>query len=41
MWNLSRVNSVDGPSGALIGKYQRRGDASKIANQTAYQPDQG
>jgi hypothetical protein len=40
MWDLSRVNAVDGPGGPLIGKYQRRGDASKIANQMAYRPDQ-
>jgi hypothetical protein len=40
MWNLYRANSVDGPSGSLIGKYQRRGDASTAVAQVAYQPDQ-
>ncbi|TKV77734.1 hypothetical protein FDV58_29470 [Bradyrhizobium elkanii] len=40
MWNLYRANSVDSPNGSLIGKYQRRGDASKAVAQVAYQPDQ-
>ncbi|MGY4299937.1 hypothetical protein ACVWXN_008032 [Bradyrhizobium sp. i1.4.4] len=40
MWNLYRANSIDSPSGSLIGKYQRRGDASKAVAQVAYQPDQ-
>ena len=40
MWNLYRANSVDSPNGSLIGKYQRRGDASKVVAQVAYQPNQ-
>jgi hypothetical protein len=40
MWNLHRVNSVsDDEKGALIGKYQRRGDASKVVAEAAYQPE--
>lgn len=40
MWNLHRVNSTsDDEKGALIGKYQRRGDASKVIAQAAYQPE--
>jgi len=40
MWNLYRVNSVaDDENGALIGKYQRRGDATKIVTVMAYQPE--
>jgi hypothetical protein len=40
MWNLYRANSVDSPNGSLIGKYQNRGDATKVVAQVAYQPDQ-
>jgi hypothetical protein len=40
MWNLYRASSVDGPNGSPLGKYQRRGDASKVVAQVAYQPDQ-
>jgi hypothetical protein len=40
MWNLYRANSVDGPNGSLIGKYQNRGDATKVVAQVAFQPDQ-
>jgi hypothetical protein len=40
MWQLYRVNAVsDDEEGALIGKYQRRGDATKIIKQMAYQPE--
>ena len=40
MWNLFRVNSTsDDEKGALIGKYQRRGDATKVVAQIAYQPE--
>lgn len=38
MWNLYRASRVDGPNGSLMGKYQRRGDASKVVAQVAYQP---
>ncbi len=40
MWHLYRVNAVDAPKGSLIGKYQRRGDATKMVAQVAYQSDQ-
>ena len=40
MWNLYRVASTDPEeAGALIGKYQRRGDATKVVAQMAYQPE--
>lgn len=40
MWHLHRVNSAsDDEEGALIGKYQRRGDATKVVAQVAYQPE--
>ncbi|MER8802256.1 hypothetical protein [Mesorhizobium sp. M0998] len=40
MWNLYRVNSVsEEDEAALIGKYQRRGDATKVVSQMAYQPE--
>jgi hypothetical protein len=40
MWNLYRVNSTsDDEKGALIGKYQRRGDATKVVAQVAYKPE--
>jgi hypothetical protein len=40
MWHLYRVNSTsDDEEGALIGKYQRRGDATKVVKQMAYQPE--
>jgi hypothetical protein len=40
MWNLYRVNSTsDDEKGALIGKYQRRGDATKVVVERAYQPE--
>jgi hypothetical protein len=40
MWNLYRVNSPSADEkGALIGKYQRRGDATKVVAQAAYQPE--
>ncbi len=40
MWHLCRVNSVsDEEEGAYIGKYQRRGDATKVVAQMAYQPE--
>lgn len=40
MWHLCRVNSVsDDEKGALIGKYRRRGDATKVVAAMAYQPD--
>jgi hypothetical protein len=40
MWHLHRVNSVsDDEKGALIGKYQRRGDATKVVAAAAYQPE--
>jgi hypothetical protein len=39
-WSLSRVNSVaESEEGVLIGKYQGRGDATKIIKQIAYQPE--
>ncbi len=39
MWNLYRVNSTsDDEKGASIGKYQRRGDATKVVAEMAYQP---
>lgn len=40
MWNLHRVTSVsDEEAGGFIGKYQRRGDATKVIAQIAYQPE--
>jgi len=39
MWNLWRVQAVDDVSGSHIGKYQRRGLASKVIAEMAYQPD--
>jgi len=40
MWNLYRVAEVDmNEDGALLGKYQRRGDASKVITKLAYQPE--
>ncbi len=40
MWNLYRVNSTsEDEDGALIGKYQRRGDATKVVAETAYKPE--
>lgn len=40
MWHLYRVNAVcDEEPGALIGKYQRRGDATKVVAEMAYQPE--
>lgn len=40
MWNLYRVYMVsDDEKGALIRKYQRRGDATKAIKQIAYQPE--
>lgn len=39
MWNLYRARTVGGPNGSFIGKYQRRGDASKVVAEVAYQPD--
>src|SRR4029077_17927720 len=38
-WNLDRLNSIsDDEKGALIGKYRRRGDATKVVAEMAYQP---
>lgn len=40
MWHLHRVHSVsDDEEGGFIGKYQRRGDATKAVAQIAYQPE--
>jgi hypothetical protein len=39
IWNLYRANTIDGPNDSLIGKYQSRGDASKVVARVAYQPD--
>lgn len=40
MWHLHRVKSVsDDDEGDLVGKYRRRGDASKVVNEMAYQPE--
>jgi hypothetical protein len=39
-WQLYRVTSTsDDETGALIGKYQRRGDATKVVAEVAYQPE--
>jgi hypothetical protein len=39
LWNLYRVYSIsDDEKAALIGKYQRRGDATKVVAEMAYQP---
>lgn len=40
MWSLHRVDSVEGPTGPLIGKYKNRRDASKAVAQVAYHTDQ-
>ncbi|MBB3148217.1 hypothetical protein FHS21_004660 [Phyllobacterium trifolii] len=40
MWNLYRINSpLDNEKGALVGKYQRRGEVTKVIAQMAYQPE--
>jgi hypothetical protein len=40
MWNLYRVNSIsDGGGAPVLGKYQRRGDATKAIRTIAYQPE--
>lgn len=40
MWHLFRVSSLDeDEQGRPIGKYQRRGDATKVVAQMAYQPE--
>lgn len=40
MWQLHRVNSTsDDEKGAWIGKYQRRGDATKALATIAYEPE--
>lgn len=40
MWHLYRVSSTsDDEEGALMGKYQRRGDATKALAAIAYQPE--
>lgn len=38
MWQLHRIEAI-GDKGALVGKYQKRGDATKALAQVAYQPD--
>ncbi|MEO3430701.1 hypothetical protein AAFN88_17740 [Pelagibius sp. CAU 1746] len=40
MWHLFRVKTVsDEDDGDLLGKYQRRGDATKVVSEMAYQPE--
>lgn len=40
MWTLARVKTVsDDEKGAVLGKYQRRGDATKVVAEAAYQPE--
>lgn len=40
MWHLHRVDTVaEDQEGVLLGKYQRRGDATKAVKQMAYQPE--
>lgn len=39
MWNLHRVAGQDDECGDLIGKYRRRGDATKALAQIAYAPE--
>jgi len=40
MWQLFRVKAVsDDEEGDLLGKYQRRGDATKVVSEVAYQPE--
>lgn len=39
MWDLYRVRSIDDSNGSVVGKYQRRGDASKVVADVAYRPD--
>ena len=39
-WDLYRVNSTSSDeNGFLIGKYQKRGDATKVVAEVAYQPE--
>jgi hypothetical protein len=39
-WNLHRVDAVnDDENGHLIGRYQGRGDATKVIAEMAYQPE--
>jgi hypothetical protein len=37
--SLFRITALDDPSPRLIGKYQNRGDATKIIAEIAYQPE--
>jgi hypothetical protein len=40
MWNLYRVNSTaEDEKGALISRYRRRGDATKVVAEMPYQPE--
>ncbi len=40
LWTLCRVNSAsDHEKGILIGRYQRRGDATKVVAEAAYRPE--
>jgi len=40
MWTLHRVTSLTTEEpGGFVGKYQRRGDATKVIGQIAYQPE--
>lgn len=40
MWNLHRVSSIsDDEQGATVGKYRRRGDATKAVAEMAYRPE--
>ena len=38
-WILDRVDKVGGREGAQLGRYQRRGDATKVVLALAYQPE--
>jgi hypothetical protein len=39
MWQAFRIASVDDQAVRFIGKYKRRGDASKAIQEVAYKPD--
>jgi hypothetical protein len=39
MWQAFRTASVDDRNGRFIGKYKRRGDASKAIQEIAYKPE--
>jgi hypothetical protein len=39
LWNLYSVTSVEDEKGSHVGKYARRGDASKVITELAFKPE--